>query len=149
MKHLKILAQSSVVAMTLCCIAPASAAEWRLACDQVNNNDAKMSARYIHTNTRALFDVSFKAPTAANFTALQSLEVRVDGYVVGYATLTVREGGSVGASLSFDSYTNAGNARNASAGPFPASWPGLLPPATTGIGAGSRIMIGSLGCTLA
>ena len=127
-----------VVTMTLCCIVPAHAADWRLSCDQTSNVDAKMSARYIHTKTRALFDVSFKAPAGENLEARQSLEVRVDGYVVGYAHLTAREGGSVGASLSFDSYTNRGNARNGSTGPFPASWPGSLPPAMTGVGAGSR-----------
>ena len=107
-----------------------------------------MAARYIHTATRALFDISFKAPAATSFEARESLEVRVDGYIVGYANLTVREGGSVGASLSFDSYTNIGDARSDSTTPFPASWPGSLPPQPVGIVAGSRVMIGSLGCTL-
>ena len=107
-----------------------------------------MAARYIHTSTRALFDISFKAPASTSFETREALEVRVDGYIVGYANLTVREGGSVGASLSFDSYTNSGNPRNSAAAPFPDSWPGSLPPQPVGITAGSRVMIGSLGCTL-
>ena len=107
-----------------------------------------MAARYIHTSTRALFDISFKAPASINLDARETLEVRVDGYVVGYANLTVRGEGSVGASLSFDSYSNNGNARSGSTTPFPASWPGSLPPQPVGIAAGSRVMIGSLGCTL-
>ena len=107
-----------------------------------------MAARYIHTSTRALFDVSFKAPASTSYEAREVLEVRVDGYVVGHVTLALRDGDTVGASLSFDSYGNTGYADAASVEPFPSSWPGSLPPQPIGIVAGSRVMIGSLGCTL-
>lgn len=130
------------------CFTSAHSAEVRIACDHSDNIDAKMAARYIHTPKRALFDVSFKAPTSMGYEARRSLEVRVDGYVVGYAELMPRAGDTLGASLSFDSYANSGYADNAALLPFPASWPGSLPPQPFGISAGSRIMIGSLGCTL-
>jgi hypothetical protein len=139
---------STAIACALFCFGSSEASELRLSCDQSNNQDARMAARYIHTSTRALFDISFKAPASTSFDAREALEVRVDGYVVGYANLTVREGGNFGASLSFDSYSNNGNARSGSSTPFPASWPGSLPPQPVGIAAGSRVMIGSLGCTL-
>ena len=149
MKLINRATPSSAVLFALLGSGPVDAAELRLSCDKSNNVDARMAARYIHTPTRALFDISFKAPASTSFKARESLEVRVDGYVVGYADITMREGGSViGASLSFDSYTNAGNARAESVAPFPASWPGSLPPQPSGIAAGSRVMIGSLGCTL-
>ena len=142
------IARYLAVAIALTCVGPAHSAALRIACDQSNNVDAKMAARYIHTPKRALFDVSFKAPASMGYEARESLEVRVDGYVVGYAELTSRAGGTLGASLTFDSYANSGYADNAALLPFPASWPGSLPPQPIGISAGSRIMIGSLGCTL-
>lgn len=136
------------VALALAISGPAQSAEVRIACDEFNNLDARMSARYIHTPTRASFDVSFKAPASTDLAARDSLEVRVDGYVVGYAELAPRAGGMLGASLSFDSYANSGYADQPSVMPFPAGWPGSLPPQPFGISPGSRIMIGSLGCTL-
>lgn len=126
----------------------AHSAEIRIACDASDNLDAKMSARYIHTPSRALFDVSFKAPISTGLEARQFLEVRVDGYVVGYAKLAARGGGKLGASLSFDSYANSGYTEKAFVTAFPANWPGSLPPQLIGVSAGSRIMIGSLGCAL-
>jgi hypothetical protein len=148
MTQINPLIPSAAIVCALFLVGPSNAAELRLSCDQSNNQDARMAARYIHTSTRALFDISFKAPASTSLDAREALEVRVDGYVVGYANLTVRGEGSVGASLSFDSYSNIGNARSESTTPFPASWPGSLPPQPVGIAAGSRVMIGSLGCTL-
>lgn len=138
----------AVVVMALLVVSPADSAEIRIACDESDNLDAKMAARYIHTPRRALFDVSFKAPASTGFEARESLEVRVDGYVVGYAKLAARAGGKLGASLSFDSYANSGYTDDPRVSPFPVNWPGSLPPQPIGIGIGSRIMIGSLGCTL-
>lgn len=148
MKDLHKLAPYPAIAFALMWLTSAHSADVRIACDHSDNIDARMAARYLHTPERALFDVSFKAPMSMGYEARSSLEVRVDGYVVGYATLTPRAGGTIGASLSFDSYANSGYADNTSLLPFPASWPGSLPPQPVGIGAGSRIMIGSLGCTL-
>ena len=73
------------------------------------------------------------------YEARAALEVRVDGYVVGYADLTPRAGDMLGASLTFDSYANSGYADNASLLPFPASWPGSLPPQPLGISAHAAI----------
>ena len=148
MKISPICTRHAAVVMALLFFSPAHSAEIRIACDKSDNLDAKMAARYIHTPSRALFDVSFKAPVSTGFEARQSLEVRVDGYVVGYANLSARAGGKLGASLSFDSYANSGYTDNPSVSPFPFNWPGSLPPQPIGIGVGSRIMIGSLGCTL-
>ncbi len=148
MTYLKTLAPTALVAFAVFYGDPSYSAESRLFCDKSDNLDAKMSARYVHTPTRALFDVSFKAPNSMGLEAREVLEVRVDGYVVGYVTLSVRDGGIIGASLSFDSHANSGYSVDATISPFPASWPGSLPPQSTGIGAGSRVMIGSLGCTL-
>ena len=136
------------IALVLAFSGLAHAGDARIACDQSDNLDAKMTARYIHTPKRAVFDVSFKAPTSTGLSARETLEVRVDGYVVGYVQLMPRAGGTLGATLSFDSYANSGLSVGASVAPFPASWPGSLPPQSTGIHAGSRIMIGSLGCAL-
>ena len=148
MQDLHTIARYLAVSLALTCAGPAHSAELRIACDHSDNIDAKMAARYIHTPKRALFDVSFKAPVSMGYEARTSLEVRVDGYVVGYAELLPRGGDTLGASLSFDSYANSGYADNAALLPFPSSWPGSLPPQPIGIIAGSRIMIGSLGCTL-
>lgn len=148
MKNPHTLARYPATALALMCLTNAHSSEVRIACDYADNIDAKMAARYIHTPSRALFDISFKAPYSKGYAARASLEVRVDGYVVGYAELTSRAGDTLGASLSFDSYANSGYADNAALLPFPASWPGSLPPQPIGISAGSRIMIGSLGCTL-
>lgn len=148
MKILHINARCAAVVMALLVISPAHSAEIRIACDASDNVDAKMAARYIHTPRRALFDVSFKAAASTSLQARESLEVRVDGYVVGYAKLAERAGGKLGASLSFDSYANTGYADNPGLSAFPVNWPGSLPPQPIGISAGSRIMIGSLGCTL-
>lgn len=148
MNSLNTFARYPAIALVSMFFTSAYSAEVRIACDHADNIDAKMAARYIHTPNRALFDVSFKAPAAISYTARDSLEVRVDGYVVGYAELTSRAGNTLGASLSFDSYANSGYSDNASLLPFPASWPGSLPPLPLGLSAGSRIMIGSLGCTL-
>ena len=148
MRDLHTIARYPAVALALILSCPVLAADVRIACDNSDNRDAKMSARYIHTPGRALFDVSFKAPASTDLDARQILEVRVDGYVVGYAQLAPRGADTLGASLSFDSYANAGLADSARITAFPATWPGLLPPQPIGIGAGSRIMIGSLGCTL-
>lgn len=138
----------AAVVMALLFVSPAHSAEIRIACDASDNLDAKIAARYIHTPRRALFDVSFKAPASTGLEAREFLEVRVDGYVVGYAKLAARAGGKLGASLSFDSYANTGYADNPRVSAFPGNWPGSLPPLPIGISAGSRIMIGSLGCTL-
>ena len=148
MNDLHRLARYPAIALVLMWFTSVHSADVRIACDDSNNLDAKMAARYIHTPTRALFDVSFKAPESRGYLARTALEVRVDGYVVGYADLMPRAGDMLGASLSFDSYANSGYADNASLLPFPASWPGSLPPQPLGLSAGSRIMIGSLGCTL-
>lgn len=142
------LARYPAIALVLMFLTSAHSAEIRIACDHADNIDAKMAARYIHTPNRALFDVSFKAPASMGYKARSLLEVRVDGYVVGYADILPRGGDTLGASLSFDSYANSGYADNASLLPFPASWPSSLPPQPLGLSAGSRIMIGSLGCTL-
>ena len=136
------------IALALAFVGPAHAGDARIACDRSDNLDAKMAARYIHTPKRAVFDVSFKAPASTGLSARETLEVRVDGYVVGYAQLMPRAGGTLGATISFDSYANSGYTVNATVMPFPANWPGVLPPQSTGINAGSRVMIGSLGCTL-
>ena len=148
MKNSHTLARYPAIALVLVCFTNAHSAEVRIACDHADNIDAMMAARYIHTPKRALFDVSFKAPYSIGYAARTSLEVRADGYVVGYAELMPRAGDMLGASLSFDSYANSGYADNASLLPFPAGWPGSLPPQSIGLSAGSRIMIGSLGCTL-
>ncbi len=148
MKDSHRLARYTAITLILMCFTTAHSAEVRIACDHSDNIDARMAARYIHTPKRALFDVSFKAPASTGYEARTSLEVRVDGYVVGYAQLMPRADDTLGASLSFDSYANSGYADNAALLPFPASWPGSLPPQPFGISAGSRIMIGSLGCTL-
>lgn len=148
MKNSQTFARYPAIALVLLCFTSAHSADIRVACDHSDNIDAKMTARYIHTPVRALFDVSFKAPVSMGYQARASLEVRVDGYVVGYAALTPRAGDMLGASLTFDSYANSGYADSAALLPFPASWPGSLPPQPIGISAGSRIMIGSLGCTL-
>ena len=142
------LARYTAIALVLMSLTSVHSAELRIACDHSDNIDAKMAARYIHTPKRALFDVSFKAPLSMGYAARTSLEVRVDGYVVGYADLMPRAGDMLGASLTFDSYANSGYADNPSLLPFPASWPASLPPQSLGLSAGSRIMIGSLGCTL-
>ena len=139
---------SAAALAALLLTAPASAKEVRIACDNSDNNDASLSARYIHTPARALFDASFKAPASTSYMARQSLEVRVDGVVVGYVELKMRTNGSFGASISFDSHANSGLSSDAGIRPFPAHWPGLLPPQPVGIVSGSRIMIGSIGCTL-
>ncbi len=148
MKHLltKPRYLPTVLLMTIC--GAAHSAETRIACDQSDNLDAKMTARYIHTPSRAVFDVSFKAPASTGLAARSTLEVRVDGYVVGYAELVPRANDTLGATLSFDSYANTGYSDTPTVIPFPAGWPGVLPPQPGGISAGSRIMIGSLGCTL-
>lgn len=148
MKNSISLARYLSIALALAISGPAQSAEVRIACDESNNLDARMVARYIHTSTRALFDVSFKAPASTGIAVRDSLEVRVDGYVVGYAEVTPRAGGTLGASLSFDSYVNSSYSDNPAVLPFPAGWPGSLPPQPIGITPGSRIMIGSLGCTL-
>jgi hypothetical protein len=148
MKNSNTLSRYPAIALVLMCITNAHSAEVRIACDHADKLDAMMAARYIHTPKRALFDVSFKAPTSMGYEARRSLEVRVDGYVVGYAELMPRAGNTLGASLSFDSYANSGYADNPFLLPFPSSWPGSLPPQPIGISEGSRIMIGSLGCTL-
>ena len=148
MKHLLTNVRYVSIALLLVFVGPAHSAETRVACDKSDNLDAKMAARYIHTPSRAVFDVSFKAPTSIGLAARQVLEVRVDGYVVGYAELLPRAGDTLGATLSFDSYANTGYSDVPTAIPFPAGWPGVLPPQPVGINAGSRIMIGSLGCTL-
>ena len=142
------LARSSAVALIFFYIGSAQAGDLSFYCDQSNTGDAKMAARYLQSTNRALFDLSFKAPDSTAYQAQQQLEVRVDGYVVGYVALAAREGGIIGASLSFDSYANSGQAQSVSGQPFPATWPGALPPQQGGISAGSRISIGSLGCTL-
>lgn len=148
MNYLKTIARSSTVALVLFCIGSSHAGGLRFSCDHSNTGDAKMSARYLHSVNRALFDVSFKAPVSQSYTAQQQLEVRVDGYVVAYVALDVRDGGIIGGSLSFDSYANAGLTQDVSGAPFPSSWPGALPPQPVGVSAGSRVMIGSIGCTL-
>ena len=148
MRDLHTIARYPAVALALILCSPVHAVDIRIACDDSDNRDARMSARYIHTPGRALFDVSYKAPASTDLDAREALEVRVNGYVVGYAELAPRGPGKMGASLSFDSYANEGIADNPKITAFPASWPGSLPPQPIGIGAGSRIMIGSLGCTL-
>lgn len=148
MKDLFALTRYFAILAVLVFVGPAHSAEVRIACDRSDNLDAKMAARYIHTPKRAVFDVSFKAPESIGLVARDSLEVRVDGYIVGYAELMPRAGGVLGATLSFDSYANIGYSDRASAIPFPTNWPGALPPQTASINAGSRIMIGSLGCTM-
>ena len=148
MKISHINTRCAAFVMALLVFGPAHSAEIRIACDQSDNLDAKMAARYIHTPGRALFDVSFKAPASAGFEAREFLEVRVDGYVVGYAKLAERTGSKLGASLSFDSYANSGYTDDPRISAFPVNWPGSLPPQPIGISAGSRIMIGHLGCTL-
>lgn len=148
MKDLFTNARYVSIALLLVFVGPAHSAETRMACDKSDNLDARMAARYIHTPTRAVFDVSFKAPASVGMAARQILEVRVDGYVVGYAELQPRAGDTLGATLSFDSYANTGYSDTPTAVPFPAGWPGVLPPNPMGISAGSRIMIGSLSCTL-
>ena len=148
MKKLISLTRYFSIALVLVSVGPAYSADMRIACDTSNNQNAKMTARYIHTPKRALFDVSFKAPASIGLTARDFLEVRVDGYVVGYAELMPRADDTLGASLTFDSYVNSGYSDNASITAFPASWPGSLPPQPNGISSGSRIMIGSIGCTL-
>ena len=148
MKNSYTYAGYAALVAALICVSPAQSAETRISCDQSDNLDATMAARYIHTPSRALFDVSFKAPVSTGFEVREVLEVRVDGYAVGYARLELRGGGRIGASLTFDSYSNAGLADNPAVSAFPADWPGSLPPLATGLRSGSRIMIGNLGCTL-
>ena len=148
MKHLLTNTRHIPIVLLLTIVGTANSAETRIACDQSNNLDAKMAARYTHTPSRAVFDVSFKAPASVGLAARQILEVRVDGYVVGYAELMPRAGDTLGATLSFDSYANTGYSDSATVIPFPAGWPGVLPPQPGGINSGTRIMIGSLGCTL-
>ena len=143
----KLLLGTAALAIALSGIAT-SRADSILVCDNTNNASEMLAVRYIHSPTRALFDISFKAPANKSLEARQELEVRVDGYVVGYATLAARADGSFGASVSFDSYANTGQALDATTVAFPPMWPGLLPPASVGLGVGSRVMIGSLGCTL-
>ena len=148
MKQLAIKVTSAATLAVLFITSPAAAGEVRLGCDATDNNDASVVVRYIHTPTRALFDASFKAPASTSFAARQQLEVRVDGVVVGYVLLATRNDGRFGASISFDSYANAGIQTDTPTTPFPASWPAPLPPQLAGIDAGSRVMIGSLGCSL-
>lgn len=148
MKQLAIKVLGTAALAALFVTSPATASEVRLSCDATDNNDASVVVRYIHTATRALFDASFKAPASTSLEARNQLEVRVDGIVVGYAELTVRGDGRFGASIAFDSYANAGVQTDTPITPFPASWPGALPPQLIGISAGSRVMIGSLGCSL-
>lgn len=143
---LRVLSVAALAALFV--TAPANANEVRIACDKSDNNDASLVVRYIHTPARALFDASFKAPPSTSFVARQKLEVRVDGIVVGYIEINTRNDGSFGASISFDSHANAGLTVNTAIKPFPVDWPGSLPPQPVGIGAGSRVMIGSIGCTL-
>jgi hypothetical protein len=148
MKQLAIKVIGAATLAVLFVTSPATASGIRLSCDATDNNDASVVVRYIHTPTRALFDASFKSPASTSLAARQQLEVRVDGIVVGYAVLAVRNDGRFGASISFDSYANAGVQTDMPATPFPSSWPAPLPPQMAGIGAGSRVMIGSLGCSL-
>lgn len=148
MKQLAIKTSGAVTLAALLITSPAVANEIRLSCDKIDNNDASVVVRYIHTPTRALFDASFKSPASTSFAARQQLEVRVEGVVVGYVTLMQRNDGKIGASISFDSYANGGIQNGPSIAPFPANWPGTLPPQLVGIGAGARVMIGSLGCSL-
>ena len=148
MKHLLTNARYVAIVLLVTIVGPAHSAETRVACDKSDNLDARMAARYIHTPSRAVFDVSFKAPASVGLAARQVLEVRVDGYVVGYAELMPRAGDTLGATLSFDSYANTGYSDTATVIPFPAGWPGVLPPQPGGINPGTRVMIGSLGCTL-
>ena len=122
MKTTNSIARYLSVTLALAISGPAQSAEIRIACDESNNLDARMAARYIHTPARAVFDVSFKAPASSGLVARDSLEVRVDGYVVGYAELAPRAGGALGASLSFDSYANSGYSVNGAVMPFPAGW---------------------------
>ena len=123
------------------------AADLRVACDQLHVSDASMSARYSHTAQRATFDVSFKAPAWAAPMLRPELEVRVDGRWVGTLPLGEKADGSLGGSLSFDSYANDGLAGPPVAA-FPASWPGMLPPRSPVAGIPTRIQAGPLGCTL-
>ena len=148
MKQLAITVISAATLGVLFITSPTAASEVRLSCDVTDNNDASVVVRYIHTPTRALFDASFKTPASTSFAARQQLEVRVDGIVVGYAMLTTRNDGRIGASISFDSYVNAGIQTDTTITPFPSNWPAPLPPQLAGIDAGSRVMIGSLGCSL-
>lgn len=123
------------------------AADVRSSCDQLHVSDASMVARYTHTAKRATFDVSFKAPAWAAFALSAPLKVTVDGRPVGVLELTEKADGSLGGSLGFDSYANAGLADPLVAG-FPPSWPGSLPPAGGAGGAQARVKVGPLSCTL-
>jgi hypothetical protein len=148
MKQLAIKTSGAVTLAALLITSPAAANEILLSCDAIDNNDASLVVRYIHTPTRALFDASFKSAASTSFAAREELEVRVEGVIVGYVTLMQRNDGKIGASISFDSYANGGIQSGASIAPFPANWPGTLPPQLIGIDAGTRVMIGSLGCSL-
>ena len=79
MKHLHKVARYPAIALLLTCFTSAHSADVRIACDRSDSIDAKMTARYIHTPKRALFDVSFKAPVSMGYEARAALEVRVDG----------------------------------------------------------------------
>ena len=76
MKLINRATPSAAVLFALISFGPADAAELRLSCDQSNNVDARMAARYIHTPNRALFDISFKAPASTSFEARESLEAK-------------------------------------------------------------------------
>ena len=142
----KALLRGVAAGIVLAAAAPAQSADVRTSCDQLHVTDASMVARYSHTVKRATFDVSFKAPGWTGFALSSPLEVRVNGTPVGTLALTEKADGSLGGSLSFDSYANSGLA-DASVDAFPASWPGALPPAAAGRSP-ARVKVGPLGCTL-
>ena len=69
----KLLLGSAAIAIALSGIAT-SRADSILVCDNTNNASEMLAVRYIHSPTRALFDISFKAPANQSLQARQELE---------------------------------------------------------------------------
>jgi len=139
--------KSAALAAVLGGAGSAQAADVRTGCEDIHATDASVAVRYTHTVARATFDVSFKAPPAAEPGLPGTLLVRVEDRPVGVLFLSETADGSLRGSLSFDSYANAGFA-DATVIPFPPTWPGRMPPDPLGVSGQARVEVGPLGCVL-
>lgn len=98
--------------------------------------DASMDGKFESDGARDKFSASFEAAPDGSFMAGDVLQVTVGAEDVGDITLAVLANGDLGGDLNFD--TTAGPADDDS--PFPGNFPG--------VGAGTIVNVGTLGCSL-
>ena len=118
----------------------ASAAFQRLSCDDYSNSGASMWARYIDSGERRTLDVVLKVPATAENRGESVRSVLIGVANVGKITLQPNAEGMLSGSLSYDSYSDRGDA-NPGVFAFPANWTGAV--------SGNQVRTAGLACVLA